>query len=137
MWRYGYKLIRHLFEKRTEGQSLRVVLESKIQADSDRSDIRMFETRLSPERYGDYEQGTGNAAYENESARLISIAKDNGLYVTKTQIYRSDYWNSTKNIHILYPDVSYNKKNKAPKNNINNASVLYQICFGENSMLFT
>ena len=45
--------------------------------------------------------------------------------------------NSTKNIHILYPDVSYNKKNKAPKNNINNASVLYQICFGENRMLFT
>ena len=45
--------------------------------------------------------------------------------------------NSTKNIHILYPDVSFNKKNKAPKNNINNASVLYQICFGENSMLFT
>lgn len=45
--------------------------------------------------------------------------------------------NSTKNIHILYPDVSFNKKNMAPKNNINNASVLYQICFGENSMLFT
>ena len=45
--------------------------------------------------------------------------------------------NSTNNIHILYPDVSFNKKNKAPKNNINNTSVLYQICFGENSMLFT
>lgn len=45
--------------------------------------------------------------------------------------------NSTKNIHILYPDVSFNRKNMAPKNNINNASVLYQICFGENSMLFT
>lgn len=45
--------------------------------------------------------------------------------------------NSTKNIHILYPDVSFNRKNIAPKNNINNASVLYQICFGENSMLFT
>ena len=45
--------------------------------------------------------------------------------------------NSTKNIHILYPNVSFNRKNMAPKNNINNASVLYQICFGENSMLFT
>lgn len=45
--------------------------------------------------------------------------------------------NSTKNIHILYPDISFNRKNMAPKNNINNASVLYQICFGENSMLFT
>lgn len=28
-------------------------------------------------------------------------------------------------------------KNKAPKDKINNASVLYQICFEENSMLFT
>lgn len=45
--------------------------------------------------------------------------------------------NSTKNIHILYPDVSFSKKNKAPKANINNASVLYQICFREKSMLFT
>lgn len=45
--------------------------------------------------------------------------------------------NSTKNIHILYPDISFNRKNMAPKNNINNASVLYQICFEENSMLFT
>ena len=45
--------------------------------------------------------------------------------------------NSTKNIHILYPNVSFNRKNMAPKNNINNTSVLYQICFGENSMLFT
>ena len=33
MWRYGEKLIRHLFKKRTEGQPIRVVLESKIQAD--------------------------------------------------------------------------------------------------------
>lgn len=45
--------------------------------------------------------------------------------------------NSTKNICILYPDVSFNRKNIAPKNNINNASVLYQICFSEKSMLFT
>lgn len=85
MWRYGYKLIRHLFEKRTEGQSLRVVLESKIQADSDRSDIRMFETRLSPERYGDYEQGTRTAAQEAEAKRLITIAKDEGLFIQKSE----------------------------------------------------
>ena len=45
--------------------------------------------------------------------------------------------NSTKNIHILYPNVSFNRKNMAPKNNINNTSVLYQICFGGSSMLFT
>lgn len=80
MWRYGYKLIRHLFEKRTEGQPLRVVLESKIQADSDRSDIRVFEAGLSTERYGDYEQGTRTAAQEAEGKRLITIAKDEGLF---------------------------------------------------------
>lgn len=45
--------------------------------------------------------------------------------------------NSMKNIHILYPYVSFNRKNMPPKDNINNASVLYQICLGENSMLFT
>lgn len=68
-----------------EGQSLRVVLESKIQADSDRSDIRMFETRLSPERYGDYEQGTRTAAQEAEAKRLITIAKDEGLFIQKSE----------------------------------------------------
>ena len=45
--------------------------------------------------------------------------------------------NSTQHINILYPDISFNKKNKAPKNNINNASVLYQICLAGKSMLFT
>lgn len=45
--------------------------------------------------------------------------------------------NSTQHINILYPNMSYNMKNIAPKNNINNASVLYQICFKEDKMLFT
>ena len=45
--------------------------------------------------------------------------------------------NSTQQINILYPNISFNKKNVAPKNNINNASVLYQICLGKKSMLFT
>ena len=45
--------------------------------------------------------------------------------------------NSTQHINILYPYVSYNSKNKAPKNNINNASVLYQIRLGQDKMLFT
>ena len=45
--------------------------------------------------------------------------------------------NSTEHIHILYPAASFNKKNKAPRNNINNASVLYQICLDGKSMLFT
>lgn len=45
--------------------------------------------------------------------------------------------NSTRQINILYPDISFNKKNAAPNNNINNASVLYQICLDGKSMLFT
>lgn len=45
--------------------------------------------------------------------------------------------NSTTNINILYPNISFSEKNKAPGNNINNASVLYQICLNGKSMLFT
>lgn len=45
--------------------------------------------------------------------------------------------NSTKHINILYPIISFNVRNKAPDNNINNASVLYQICLGNKRMLFT
>lgn len=85
MWRYGKELIRHLFKRRTESQSVRVVLESKVQADSDRSDIRVLEAGLSPERYGDYEQGTGTAAQEAEGKRLIETAKANGLFINKSE----------------------------------------------------
>ncbi|MDE6705398.1 MAG: hypothetical protein K2J81_05790, partial [Treponemataceae bacterium] len=35
------------------------------------------------------------------------------------------------------PDISFNMKNKAPRNNINNASVLYQVCLKGHRMLFT
>lgn len=45
--------------------------------------------------------------------------------------------NSTQQINIMYPNINFNVKNRAPKNNINNASVLYQICLGGKSMLFT
>lgn len=45
--------------------------------------------------------------------------------------------NSSQHIKILYPNVSFNKKNRAPENNINNASVLYQVCLAGKSMLFT
>lgn len=85
MWKYGKDIIRHLFEKWAEGKSVRVDLESKVQADSDRSDIRVYEAGLSPERYGDYEQGTGVAAQEAESKRLIAIAKEKGLFIPKSE----------------------------------------------------
>lgn len=45
--------------------------------------------------------------------------------------------NSTRNLRILYPYESYDSDNLAPARNINNASVLYQICLGNKSMLFT
>lgn len=45
--------------------------------------------------------------------------------------------NSTNNIEILYPEISYdNKHNRPPKGNINNASVMYKINLGRESMLF-
>lgn len=86
MWNYGRKIIEYIFKKRRECIDICAELESRSEAYRDRSDIRVFEIGLSSEQYGDYEQGTGNAAYENESARIISIAKENGLYITKSQI---------------------------------------------------
>lgn len=76
MWKnYGQKIISSLFKKWTDSTTVRVELESKVQADSDRSDIRVFEAGLPNEQYGDYEQSTRVAALEAEGARLIAIAK--------------------------------------------------------------
>ena len=86
MWRYGRKIIGNIFKKRRECVGLCAELECRSEADCDRRDIGVFEIGLSTEQYGDYEQGTGNSAYENESARLIDIAKNNGRFITKSQI---------------------------------------------------
>lgn len=86
MWRYGRKIIGNIFKKRRECVGLCAELECRSEADCDRRDIGVFEIGLSSEQYGDYEQGTGNSAYENESARLIDIAKNNGRFITKSQI---------------------------------------------------
>ena len=83
MWRYGRKVIEALFKRRTECPAIRAEFASRSEADSDRSDIRVFEAGLSTEQYGDYEQSTGNAAHEKESNRLIAIAKDNQLFIKK------------------------------------------------------
>jgi len=45
----------------------------------------VFEAGLSAEQYGDYEQGTGNAAQEAESQRLITLAKEHGLFIAKSE----------------------------------------------------
>lgn len=44
--------------------------------------------------------------------------------------------NSTKHIRVLYPNVSFDEKNKAPGEDIDNALVVYQVCFHDKQMLF-
>lgn len=84
MKNYGRKIIDYIFKKRTERPAICYEPERKIQADSDRSDIRVFETRVSTQQYGDNRQSTRNAE-EEECARLIKIAKEQGLYIDKSE----------------------------------------------------
>lgn len=83
MWLYGRKIIDTLFKRRTKRPPVCAQLEPRSEADSDRSDIGMFEVGLSAERHGDYEQGTRNAAQEAEGSRLISVAKENGKFIPR------------------------------------------------------
>lgn len=85
MWQYGKRIIDNLIKKRTKRPPIRAELESRSEANSDRSDIGMFEVGLSIEQYGDYEQGSGNAAQEEESNRLIAIAKSIGCFIPVSQ----------------------------------------------------
>lgn len=85
MWRYGRKIVETLFKRRTECIPICAEFASRSEADSDRSDIRVFEAGLSPQQFGDYQQGTGNAAQETEGHRLIAIAKEHGLFVEKSR----------------------------------------------------
>ena len=85
MGKYGREVVDALFKKRTERIAIRAELASRSEAVSDRSDIRVFEAGLSPQQHGDYEQGTGNRAQEEEGLRLIAIAKQHGLFVDKSK----------------------------------------------------
>lgn len=80
MWKYGRKVIDALFKRRTERTPVRAELERRSEADSSRSDIRVFEVGLSAERHGDYEQGTRNAAQTAEGARLIAMHAQDAIY---------------------------------------------------------
>ncbi len=115
MWHHGRKIINALFKKRTTSPAVRVEFESKIQADSDRSDIRVFEAPLSAEQYGDYEQGTGTAAQEKESRRLI-------VHIENCYYYANDYIAVTdvsadgdnvltdgKNLYFIDPIIKFKK----------------------------
>ena len=81
MLEYGRKIINAVFNRREKCPPICAGLETKVAADSGRSDIRMFEIGLSAQQYGDYEQGTRTSTQEAIGANLISIAKANGLFV--------------------------------------------------------
>ena len=80
---YGRKIIDYIFKRWTERPAICYEPERKVQADSDRSDIRVFETGLSTQQYGDNRQST-RTAEEEECLRLIKIAKEQGLYIDKS-----------------------------------------------------
>lgn len=82
---YGHRIIETFFKRRAERTAICAELASRSEADSDRSDIGVFEVGLSAEQHGDYEQGTGVAAQEEEGQRLIAIAKEHGLFVDKSK----------------------------------------------------
>ncbi len=81
--KYGRKIVNYIFAKWSKRPAIRYEFEQKIQADSDRSDIRVFETGLSPQPYGDNGQSTRNAE-EAECIRLVQIARKQGLYIAKS-----------------------------------------------------
>ena len=85
MTKNGQTFIRSIFRRRAERTPVCAELATKREAASDRSHIRMFEVGLPAKQSGDHEYGTGNAAQEAESNRLIAIAKDNGLFVEKSE----------------------------------------------------
>lgn len=81
---YGRKVIKYILGKWANSTTVHYEAPSKVQADSDRSDIRVFEAGLSSQQYGDNRQGTRNAENE-ECNRLIRIAKENGLFIDKSE----------------------------------------------------
>ena len=82
MENYGRKIIDYIFGKRSNRPAISYEREQKVQANSDRSDIRVFETGVPPQRHGNIRQSS-RAAEEEECDRLISIAKENNLYIDK------------------------------------------------------
>ena len=72
---YGRKIIDYIFKRWAKRPAICYELERKVQADSDRSDIRVFETGLSSQQYGDNRQST-RTAEEEEYNRLKEVAKE-------------------------------------------------------------
>ncbi len=74
MENYGRKIIDYIFGKRSNSSAVSYEREQKIQADSDRSDIRVFETGISPQRHGNIRQSS-RAAEEEECNRLRTLTR--------------------------------------------------------------
>ena len=64
MENYGRKIIDYIFGKRSNSSAVSYEREQKIQANSDRSDIRVFETGISPQRHGNIRQSSRTAKEE-------------------------------------------------------------------------
>lgn len=81
--RYGREIIKHLFGRWAKRPRIHYEFGSKVQADCDRSHIRVFETGLSAQRYGDFGRSEKAAAGE-VCRRLIEIAREQGCFIRQT-----------------------------------------------------
>lgn len=75
---YGQKIINFILKKRAACHTIHHEFECKIQADSDRSNIGVFETGIPSQRHGNIGKSARNAE-EEESIRIIKIAKEKGM----------------------------------------------------------
>lgn len=84
---YGRKIIDYIFKRWAERSAICYEPERKVQADSDRSDIRVFETGLSSQQYGDNRQkhencrGRGMPLYQFSWVVLKSSKKDKAHFL--------------------------------------------------------
>lgn len=69
MENYGRKIIDYILVNGQTSLQYLMNVSKKIQANSDRSDIRVFETGISPQRHGNIRQSS-RAAEEEECNRL-------------------------------------------------------------------
>jgi len=84
MFDYGRQIVKNIIAKWSKSDRLHYEYLSRVQADSHRSDIRVFEIGLSAQRYGNNQQSASDLSSEI-SLCLIETAKNNGLFVPKNE----------------------------------------------------
>jgi hypothetical protein len=72
-------------ERQADGRRVATDATRSVEDSRDRSDIRVFEEGLAPERYNDTEYSERDRR-EAESERLVTVAKDNGLYIDNDEL---------------------------------------------------